>query len=422
MSKICPMCGKSKTDNNLFCPECTVKLNSEYEVNVPASESSPAERVENIETDERIEIDENEEQLTQLDHENEKSEQHEEVVEVEEVKAGPSQPIATPGLDKKAWKKQRKDKYSESDKTYYEIARDKKTNKIRFTIISLLLLVLIIVAGLYIYNKGVKGDNLERSKWEMAQRDNTVDSYLTYMDDYPQGAYVDEAHQQMLSLKSEETMKWQNLMTSENTTEFSEFIERYPQSPYGRKVKSRFDSLMWQSSLKENSIEGYADYINKSTNQEISGDYIGEAEKRFKMLEQSTPVDEAILIQIKESTNGFFAGLSNLSHSELSEYLAPTVARFNNLTNMPSDKMIGQLLLLSAKTGAQSLRFEPEITKLKYEQMGNGTYNVNVPLQKIFEDENGGTNQIKGYIVHLKLDPNFKIYSFHETKPYTTAP
>ena len=35
MSLICPLCGKNKADTSLFCPECTLKLNSEYEVNVP---------------------------------------------------------------------------------------------------------------------------------------------------------------------------------------------------------------------------------------------------------------------------------------------------------------------------------------------------------------------------------------------------
>lgn len=425
MSKLCPMCGKSKTDEKLFCPECTEKLNSEYEVSIPDSENSPAESVDENEIEEThaiVVIDENTQNVERLEHNDEIADAKQEQTEEVNEEPASAQPIATPGLDKKAWKKQRKDKYSESDKTYYDIERDKKTNKIRFTIISLLLLVLVVVAGLYIYNKGVKGDNLQRSKWEMAQRENTVDSYLTYMDEFPQGIYVDEAHQQMLSLKKDETELFQNLMTSENTIEFTHFIEQYPESPYGRKVKSRFDSLMWQSSLKENSIEGYADYINKSTGGEISGDYIGEAEKRFKMLEQSTAIDEAVLEQIKESINGFFVGLSNLSHTTLSDYLAPTVLRFNNFTNIPSDKMIGQLLLLAAKADAKSLRYEPEISKLQYEPMGSGTYNVNIPLQKIFEAENGGTNQIKGYIIHLKLDPNFKIYSFYESKPFSTAP
>ena len=111
-----------------------------------------------------------------------------------------------------------------------------------------------------------------------------------------------------------------------------------------------------------------------------------------------------------------------MSHTQLSDNLAPVIDRFNTSTNVPRDIMIGQLLLMAAKADAKSLRFDPEITKLKYEKMGNGTYQVNVPIQKVFEGNNGDVNQIKGYIVHLRMDPDFKIFSFHETKPFATAP
>lgn len=418
MSTICPLCGKNKTDESLFCPECAVKLNSEYELNVPSSDKSQTNSAEKNEQDEHVEqLEQDAEWADEVIKEeiDEEPEEHEEPSE-------PVKPVAAPLFDKKAWEKQKPDKRTDSEKTYYEIEKEKKTNKVRFSIITIFLLVLAIVAGLYIYNKEVKSGNLERSNWEVAQRENTVDSYLTYMEEHPQGSYVDEAYARMLSLKNEETEMWQNLMTSENTIEFADFIERYPQSPYGRKVKSRYDSLMWQSAIKENSKESYLDYIDRSSRQEISGDYIGNAEKRFEMLNQTTPIEEVDLMLIRESVNGFFVGLSNLSHAALSEYLAPMVVRFNNLVNMPSEQMIGQLLLLAAKADAKSLRYEPEITKLQYEQVGSGAYQVNVPLQKIFEDGNGSTNQIKGYIIHLKMDPNFKIYSFYETKPFPDAP
>jgi hypothetical protein len=283
-------------------------------------------------------------------------------------------------------------------------------------------LVLVLVASLYIYNEHVKDGNLERARWEVAQRKNTVDSYLTYMDEFPQGKYSDEAYTKMMSLKSYETEAWQNLITSENTTEFADFLDRYPESPYERMVKIRFDSLMWESSLKENSTQGYSEYLNMSTAGKITGDYIGEAKKRFDMLDQSTPVDEVDLGKIKEIVNSFFIGLSNMSHAELSESLAPVIVRFDKSANLQKEEMIGQLLLLASKADAKSLRFDPEITKLKYEKMGNDSYQVNIPLQKILEDSNGSLNQVKGYIVHLMLNSNYRIYSYYETKPFTTAP
>ncbi len=393
MSLKCPLCGKSKTAENLFCSECTVKLNSEYELSVPALDSSP-------------------------DNTSKKEEDASQEIIKEEIVVGAS----TQKFDKKAWNKQQQDDRTDSQKSYYELNRDKKPKRGRFIFVSLFILTLVLVAAVFIYNDYVKGGNLERAKWEVALRENTVDSYLAYMDEYPQGDYADEAYTNMLSLKNSETEAWQILATSENTSEFVDFLKRYPQSPYDRKVKIRFDSLMWESSLKENSSQAYSEYINMSTTGEIAGDYIGEAQKRYEMLSQSTPVDEIDLAKIKESLNGFLIGLSNMSHTQLSDNLAPVIDRFNTSTNVPRDIMIGQLLLMAAKADAKSLRFDPEITKLKYEKMGNGTYQVNVPIQKVFEGNNGDVNQIKGYIVHLRMDPDFKIFSFHETKPFATAP
>ena len=40
MSQKCPLCGKDKADKSLFCKECAVKLNSEYEVNIPELEDN----------------------------------------------------------------------------------------------------------------------------------------------------------------------------------------------------------------------------------------------------------------------------------------------------------------------------------------------------------------------------------------------
>ena len=159
-----------------------------------------------------------------------------------------------------------------------------------------------------------------------------------------------------------------------------------------------------------------------STSGEITGHYIGDDQKRLSMLEQSTPVNEADLENIKTTINGFFLGLSNISHEELSQYLTPIISRFDKATNIPREEMIGQLLLIAAKSDAKSIKFDPNLNQIRYKQMGNNTYEVNVPLQKQFLGTNGGNNQIKGYIVHLKLDDSFQIYSFYETKPYNEAP
>lgn len=391
MSLQCPLCGKSKTKESLFCTDCTLKLNNEYEVNVPNSENSDS----NIES----------EQLTPEEP------QSVSVTESKEIKE-PSKPT----------QKELKESAARTEKKYYEMSEDKPRKKTRFILISIFAFAVILVSSLYIYNEHVKDQNLERSVWELAQRENSIDSYLEYIDAYPQGDYVAEAQEKMYSLKGNESEAWENLRSSESAIEFTAFLETYPNSPYEKMVRGRLDSIVWQSSLKDNSIEAYSDYLNMSQTGDITGQYIGEAQKRLNMLEQSAPIDEYDLERIKETVDGFFSGLSNVSHTDLSKYLSPIVSRFNNTTNIPNEKMVGQLLLLASKSDSKSILFEPEITKLIYEKQENDTYNVNVPVQKSFVKNDGATELIKGYIIHLKLDPNYRIYSFYETKPFSSAP
>ena len=391
MSLQCPLCGKSKTKESLFCTDCTLKLNNEYEVSVPNSENSDS----NIES----------EQLTPEEP------QSVSVTESKEIKE-PSKPT----------QKELKESAARTEKKYYEMSEDKPRKKTRFILISIFVFAVILVSSLYIYNEHVKDQNLERSVWELAQRENSIDSYLEYIDAYPQGDYVAEAQEKMYSLKGNESEAWENLRSSESAIEFTAFLETYPNSPYEKMVRGRLDSIVWQSSLKDNSIEAYSDYLNMSNEGDITGQYIGEAQKRLNMLEQSAPINEYDLERIKETVDGFFSGLSNVSHTELSKYLSPIVSRFNNTTNIPNEKMVGQLLLLASKSDSKSILFEPEITKLIYEKQENDTYIVNVPTQKSFVKNDGATELIKGYIIHLKLDPNYRIYSFYETKPFSSAP
>ena len=413
MSTKCPLCGKNKTDHSLFCTDCTEKLNSEYEVDVPTSEKSLNNlNVDNEETsDESI-------ALTNED----KLEDNTEIITEEDEQVERSKVAPTTSFDKRAWKKQREDKRTDSEKSYYELSKEGKSNKVIATIIFIVVLILAIAAGLYLYNNNVRSGNLERSKWEMAERENTIDGYLTYMDEYPQGEFSEDAYNNMIELSNRESYMFESLTTSEDISEFEDFLAQYPQSPFERKVKTRFDSLMWESSLKENSAEAYSNYINKVALQEIYGDYIGKAEKRFKMLNQSTPVDEEVLEQIKTTVDGFFVGISTISHTKLSEHLTPVVVKYNNQSNLSIEQITGLLLLQASKEGVESLRLEPELSKIKYELMGNGNYDVNVPIKKIFESNGGTISEIKGYIVHLKMSHLFKVFSYQETKPYTEAP
>lgn len=436
MSTKCPLCGDSKSDDSLFCANCTEKLNSEYEVDVPTAESSE-EHTDNIAPNSKDKTEETNQPTSEEEKRDKKPSQDklqggDEASDQSEVEddSHTAQPtieerrkiVAAPSFDKKAWKRQREDKRTDSDKTLYQLSKEQKGNKTLAIVSIIIVLVLALAASLYIYNKNVKSANLERSAWETAQRTHTVDSYLTYMDAYPKGAFFDEAYSSINQLRSREEQAFENLKTSENTIEFTDFLERYPKSPFLRLVKSRLDSLMWQSSLKENTAEAYTHYIDQANSQVILGNYIGQAEKRYKMLNQATPIDGGDLELIRRTVDGFFIGASTLSQEQLSQHTEAVVARFNNSTNLPNTEVLSHLLIQASEANSNTVKLEADVAKLTYQRLGNDTYEVNVPVEKTFETYEGEINQIKGYIVHLKLSPTFKVYSYHETKPYPEAP
>lgn len=436
MSTKCPLCGDSKSDDSLFCANCTEKLNSEYEVDVPTAESSE-EHTDNIAPNSKDKTEETNQPTSEEEKRDKKPSQDklqggDEASDQSEVEddSHTAQPtieerrkiVAAPSFDRKAWKRQREDKRTDSDKTLYQLSKERKGNKTLAIVSIIIVLVLALAASLYIYNKNVKSANLERSAWETAQRTHTVDSYLTYMDAYPKGAFFDEAYSSINQLRSREEQAFENLKTSENTIEFTDFLERYPKSPFLRLVKSRLDSLVWQSSLKENTAEAYTHYIDQANSQVILGDYIGQAEKRYKMLNQATPIDGGDLELIRRTVDGFFIGASTLSQEQLSQHTEAVVARFNNSTNLPNTEVLSHLLIQASEANSNTVKLEADVAKLTYQRLGNDTYEVNVPVEKTFETYEGEINQIKGYIVHLKLSPTFKVYSYHETKPYPEAP
>lgn len=418
MSTTCPLCGKSKTDESLFCSACTDKLNSEYEVGVPASDTSKGSAEADSECYSA--------HSTQADSDlntgaNSKQKQKKDQPAQSKVESR-SKAVPAPSFDKRAWKRQRDDKRSASNKSYYELEKEKKSHKTIGITVLIIILIAALAGGIYIYNHNVKSDNLERAQWEMAQREHTIDSYLAYMSKFPQGAYADEASNAIYELKNKETAAFEHLKTSDNTSEFISFLEKYPTSPYQRMVRVKLDSLMWQSYLKLNSLEAYQEYINKSNSEELLGNYIGEAKKRVNMLQQVAPIDGGDLERIKLTVEAFFTAISTQSQTTLKEHLAPVVVRFNNHINQESNTVITQLMQQVSEAHATAMQIEPQTDQLQYEQQFNGGYEVNVPLQKVFEGRDDGTTQIKGYIIHLKLSPEFKIYSYHETKPYAEAP
>lgn len=377
MSQICPLCGKNKSEKSLFCDSCKTKIEKEYELDVPDEkrESSVTSQAE-IATDTETISSEQTELST-----NENS----------QIEAVPLFQAVKP--------KKRRGKF------------------VLIMVISILLLALIFV----FFGRYIRDNNLDKSHWNVAQKENTTASYLAYMQDNPKGKYYEQAHENLMKLKATEADSWQKLQTSDNSAELRDFLTQFPESPYNPLVRKRLDSITWIATLNDNTAESYSKYMVLSQSGEFDGDYFGDAQQRYEMLFQSYPVAEADLDSIKLTVDGFFAALSAVDAANIRKYLAPEVYQFFNLGKGTREKIAGDLVISGSKTQAPTIKFNPNIGGVAYEKTMIDHFKVNVPLQKTFVQDGGKTQTVSGYIVHIELDRNYQIIIISESKPNVGA-
>ncbi len=367
MAQFCPLCGRSKPEEALFCNDCKDKIEKEYEVDVPKGEGG---------------VDAVGQELTERS--------------VEAKKENPDLPTDTLSKD-----------------------TGPRKNKSRL-FWGLLLLGILLVAGFFYYGETVRKGNLDRLQWDAAVKENSVSGYLTYMQAFPKGKYYTLAEENLVKLKGNEAETWRTLQSSDNRAELRDFLTQYPESPYTPLVKKRLDSLAWVATLNDNTAESYSDYMVASQSGELPGDYFGNAQERYEMLFQSYPVTKSDLDSIRLTVDGFFTALSALKANEITKYMAPVVFRFFNSGGGQREKIVGDLIISGARTQAPTVQFLPNTAAVAYEKTDIEHYKVNVPVQKSYVD-GGQQKTVSGYIVQMELDRNFRILTLTERKPAADA-
>ncbi len=416
MSQLCPLCGKNKIKEALFCDECSKKIRTEYEVELPENgigEIPPEEGSPSLEDNE---LTDHPKEATELQEETEFTEPFDNTgmnVETNETAPG-----YDPAPDEEADEAAAVDNSEPLERSHYPHPVKKKK---RGAFLWIILIVLLLVGAFFIYNETIRKGNLERSGWEEAVRENSVEGYLTYIEEHPGGAHAEEAEAALIRLKTDEASVWEQMRTTDKVTELRDFLQLHPASNYAPLVKRRLDSLSWMGALHTNTATSYSDYMMMVQSGEFKGDYFAEAEERYGLLFQSYPVDVATLDSIRTTVNGFYSALSTVDHSGMSRWLAPTVHRFFNSGTATRERIMGELLVAGSQTQGATLKFIPDLQSVQYDKTVNDNYKVNVPLLKTYLKE-GTMEQVSGYIVHMELNPLFQIISIYETKPFSGAP
>jgi len=394
MLSSCPLCGKNKSEEALFCDDCTKKIRNEYEVKIPGRLNF----AENVSAEESF----SEVSDTHLGR-NERA----------------SQPVAEKGVASSEEEVPILDNEVDLNIDNADsFSRKHKHGKRKGVVFGCVLLACMLGAFSFVYKQHVTRQTQERIIWDAAMGANTVNGYLAYMNEYPNGKHFAEAEAKMKALKDREAAAWENLKTSKNITEFQDFLQQYPESPYRSLVSNRLDSLMWIDAYTANTAQRYSEYMVAVESGELPGNYYHEAQKRFEMLFQSYPVSTEESDKIKAVIEGFYGALSDEDYNKLAEYLAPKVYRFFNKGTDSRDNILKGLQLAKAKNPDSAVRFIPNLDALQYEKTPDDRVRVNVPLVKQYGGEEGPTRTVSGYIGHIEMDGGGHVVSIYETKPY----
>lgn len=372
MSEICPLCGNRRLDDSLFCADCAKKVKSDYEVDVPEKIKYPVNN--------------------QINKNNTFHKKEEGPKQRVEEKVSEEKVNSTREADNKNISDSREpvvNKYRsaiESDNNNFATNREPlediyttKNRKKGSVLYRILSVILIITASYFLFYKFVLQRNLDRSAWEVALKENSVDSYLKYIESHPSGAHFDEAQEGLLTLKQLEASVWEALKASDNISELKDFIRQYTNSPYISLVELRLDSLSWVEAVTTNSAASYYEYLEVSRRGDLKGDYINEAQRRYEWLYQSEPIDDAEIDMIRGKVSSYYSSLE-----------------------LP-------------------VTYNPVLNSIQYKRLGNGYYEVNVPLEKNVS-KNSRVEAVKGYIAHITLNSSYEVIRINETKPYTSAP
>ena len=93
---------------------------------------------------------------------------------------------------------------------------------------------------------------LDKTHWEEAARENTIESYQRYLTQHPTGAYVDDAQSRIAQIKADqasaaataaETAAWNAAKTANTASAYQAYLSSYPQGSYAAQAIAALEAL-----------------------------------------------------------------------------------------------------------------------------------------------------------------------------------
>lgn len=127
----------------------------------------------------------------------------------------------------------------------------KQQKRKELTIISsLIAFVVIVVISVYLFNW-----HKENKAWETAQKQNTYESYATYLRKYPDNKYSAEA------IQLKEDVLWEKAKKINTEESYDDYLRKYPDGKFTNEAINDKEEAVWISASTKNTLSWYEYYF-----------------------------------------------------------------------------------------------------------------------------------------------------------------
>lgn len=237
-----------------------------------------------------------------------------------------------------------------------------KGNKPKFGhfLIYLVLFLIIIIAGVVIYNafsgKEASAKD-EQSAYEYALQCDDISKMKQYLETYNSAPRAHrDSIQARLSMISKMNREWDDVLTSNSRNAFKNYADNNPESPYVNIARHKVDSIDWAHAKEEDTDEAYAAYLKEHP----SGEHTSEARGRGEgatapapatpATEETQPapgssdaemtITEADRTAVHGKMRTLFQGINGRNPERINQAVSTTMTRFLTKTNATNNDVI----------------------------------------------------------------------------------
>lgn len=289
----------------------------------------------------------------------------------------------------------------------------KKKKLSKNIILFLLGCVLIVVIGTISVLRNVesrKSNEIELQYWTRCEEENTPLAYSKYLVSYPNGKYAPEAEKHIREFRNAENEAWLKLKKSTDINDFYVFLRDNPKTPYIEEARDIMDSLMWSSTLKDNSADAYKAYLNNIELGNISGHYKDVASERYNYLSQVKLLEGSELESLKIELDNIFKYWSENDQKELLQVFAPNCNYYGKI--MSSTEIVALINKTRNDMDIKSVVLTPKPESISGKKDNAGIYFVQLTFDKKIKYNNKKKKELESTEnVDLELNPQFQLLS-----------